>query len=176
MDLYTIPCKKLNKTSKNWNQTQYDFQILGKASPINKKQREQAFYSTRYQTQNERKSKEQGIICDIFENSHINRTFNCQSQNNNFDNPHSRLFTPETRVLKKRKNGKVVFQPIPRFSSPQRTYESPAVLNITSYMHRKPPKVRRVINLNMLKDGCEKKPFFSDKGQNLYEFVYNYYQ
>ncbi|CAK68147.1 unnamed protein product (macronuclear) [Paramecium tetraurelia] len=168
--------QKAQQTSRNLTQTQYDLQILGKASPINQKSRDQGFYSTRYKTSNERKSKEQGVLCDIFENVHINRTFNCQSQINSFDNPQTRLFTPETRVLKRRKNGKVVFQPIPRYSSPQRTYESPALLNITSYTHRKPPKVRRVINLNMLKDGCDKRPFFSDKGQNLYEFVYNYYQ
>ncbi|CAD8123628.1 unnamed protein product [Paramecium sonneborni] len=176
MDLYTIPSKKLNRTSRNWNQTQQDFQILGKASPITKKQRDQTIYSNKYPTQDERKSKEQGILCELFENIHINQTFICKSQHNSYDHNQTRLFTPEARVLKKRKNGKAVFQPIPRLCSIQRTYDSPPALNITSYMYRKQPKVRRVINLNFLKDESEKRPFFSDKGQNLYEFVYNYYQ
>ncbi|CAD8122941.1 unnamed protein product [Paramecium sonneborni] len=175
MDLYTIPCKKPKIACKNWNKKQFNFQILGKASPINKKQKDQEIYTNRYSSQNERKCKEQGILCELFENIHINKTFIFKSQHNSFEQHQNRLFTPETRVLKKRKDGKTIFQPIPRLSSIQRTNDTPVALNITSYMNRKQPKVRRVINLNISKDECEKRPFFSHKAQNLYEFVYNYY-
>ncbi|CAK64707.1 unnamed protein product (macronuclear) [Paramecium tetraurelia] len=176
MDLYTIPSRKLNRLAKKRNQTLCDFSICGKASPINKKVDAQGIGSSRFPIQDERKGKEQGIMCDLFENVQINRSFNFQTQNTSFQNHQTRLFTPETRILKRRKNGKVLFQPISRQSSPQRTYDCPAVLNITSYMNRQQPKVRRVINLNMLMDDQEQRPFFSDKRQNLYEFLQNYYQ
>lgn len=74
------------------------------------------------------------------------------------------------KVLKKRRNGGISFQPIPRLVTPKRIIERPAEIKITSYELKRKQKTKRIINLIKLKSFVEREKFFGDRKIYLDDF------
>ncbi|CAD8206781.1 unnamed protein product [Paramecium octaurelia] len=176
MDLIVLPCTLQKRSPKRMYTSNQESFRFGRSTPT--KFRNPNFSTTspqtRHHSQADRKCEIKPRECDIFENAYITKTIQFNAlQNENYQQ--SFLIT-DKKVLKK-KNGLIVFKPIPKETQLKSIFQSPEKYSITNQAKRRELKLKRLMDNEFMKSSLEKEKEFSDRNCRniLYDLGHDFY-
>ncbi|CAD8071066.1 unnamed protein product [Paramecium sonneborni] len=176
MEVLQVSRLKQIRTSRQKSRSQFEHQIQGKDKIIkDEKYLETVGFNYEKKAQNMQqihKNKLQGFM--LFQNISINRSLIDACQHAVMEYDQFRKCTPDIRVLKRKRNGKIIFQTIPKLAFPKQQVASTTQQNFI--ISRLQLKEQNSFRLTKAFNDEKKGVFFSDRQIQKSEFLINNFQ
>ncbi|CAD8124739.1 unnamed protein product [Paramecium sonneborni] len=167
MDLIVMPCTLQKRTPKRFDTQNQESYHQGKTTPLKNNHRKISTTSprVRFHSQTDKKYEDKGVGCDLFENAQITKTFQFNMpQIENFIQP---PLIPDKKVLKK-KNGLIIFKPIPKEYHLKTFYQSPKNYTIINNVKKRDFRLKKMMDTELMKQSLEKEKWFTDRNCRIF--------
>ncbi|CAD8210816.1 unnamed protein product [Paramecium octaurelia] len=167
MDLVVMQCTLQKRTPRRMDTSNHETYLLGGTTPAKIRNRKISTTSpqVRYHSQADKKYEDKGVGCDLFEITSITKTFQFNMpQIENFQQP---PLIPNKKVLKK-KNGLIIFKPIPKEYHLRTFYQSPKNQTSINQSRRRDWRLRKMMDTEIMKSSLEKEKWFTDRNCRIF--------